>query len=71
MFAILFSVLEKFRERHYKNITEFVCDFRKMLENCFRYNGPDHSISKKGQRMEIVLGAETSTAVTVSGGISC
>ncbi|XP_067654927.1 uncharacterized bromodomain-containing protein 10-like [Haliotis asinina] len=46
---------EKFRQHQYETITEFVADFRLMLENCFRYNGPDHYVSKRGQRLETML----------------
>ncbi|XP_071100239.1 uncharacterized bromodomain-containing protein 10-like [Haliotis cracherodii] len=46
---------EKFRQHRYETITEFVADFRLMLENCFRYNGPDHYVSKRGQRLETML----------------
>ncbi|XP_013420345.1 uncharacterized protein KIAA2026 [Lingula anatina] len=46
---------EKFDNREYNTITEFVADFRLMLENCFRYNGPDHPISKKGTKLETIL----------------
>ena len=46
---------EKFLSQEYSSITEFVSDFRLMLENCYRYNGPDHPISKKAQRLETML----------------
>ncbi|XP_041367368.1 uncharacterized protein KIAA2026-like [Gigantopelta aegis] len=46
---------EKFDLRQYDTITEFVADFRQMLENCFRYNGPDHYVSKRAQRLETML----------------
>ncbi|ESO97839.1 hypothetical protein LOTGIDRAFT_152942 [Lottia gigantea] len=46
---------EKFVDGLYENITQFVTDFRVMLENCYRYNGPDHFISKRGQRLEMML----------------
>ncbi|ELU05585.1 hypothetical protein CAPTEDRAFT_222182 [Capitella teleta] len=46
---------EKFDARQYETITEFVADFRLMLENCYRFNGPDHSISKKAQKLETIL----------------
>ena len=48
-------VWEKFRDHEYKSITEFVADFRTMLENSFRFHGPDHIISKRGQRLETKL----------------
>jgi len=39
----------------YKTITEFVVDMRLLLENCYRFNGPDHSVSRKAQRIETLL----------------
>ncbi|KAM6902830.1 putative bromodomain-containing protein 10 [Xenentodon cancila] len=46
---------EKFINKEYETITEFVADFRLMLENCYRYHGVDHWISKQGQKLEIML----------------
>uniref|UniRef100_A0A3Q1J8N6 Bromo domain-containing protein n=1 Tax=Anabas testudineus TaxID=64144 RepID=A0A3Q1J8N6_ANATE len=46
---------EKFTNQEYKTITEFVADFRLMLENCYRYHGVDHWISKQAQKLEIML----------------
>ncbi|XP_061590076.1 uncharacterized protein KIAA2026 [Cololabis saira] len=46
---------EKFMNKEYETITEFVADFRLMLENCYRYHGVDHWISKQGQKLEIML----------------
>nr|XP_023687681.1 uncharacterized protein KIAA2026 homolog isoform X2 [Paramormyrops kingsleyae] len=46
---------EKFLNREYESITEFVADFRLMLENCYRYHGVDHWISKQAQKLEIML----------------
>lgn len=46
---------EKFVGREYETITEFVADFRLMLENCYRYHGVDHWISKQAQKLEIML----------------
>lgn len=49
------TIEEKFINKQYKTITEFVADFRLMLENCYRYYGVDHWISKQGQKLEIML----------------
>ncbi|XP_044029888.1 uncharacterized protein KIAA2026 isoform X3 [Siniperca chuatsi] len=46
---------EKFIKQEYETITEFVADFRLMLENCYRYHGVDHWISKQAQKLEIML----------------
>ncbi|KAM9794410.1 putative bromodomain-containing protein 10 isoform 1-T2 [Syngnathus typhle] len=46
---------EKFINLEYHSITEFVADFRLMLENCYRYHGVDHWLSKQGQKLEIML----------------
>ncbi|CAG0880466.1 unnamed protein product [Cyprideis torosa] len=36
----------------YKSITEVVRDLRLMLENCYRYNGPQASVSLKAQKLD-------------------
>ena len=46
---------EKFLGREYETITEFVADFRLMLENCYRHHGVDHWVSKQAQKLEIML----------------
>ncbi|KAM7368977.1 hypothetical protein PAMP_013277 [Pampus punctatissimus] len=46
---------ERFVNQEYESITEFVADFRLMLENCYRYHGVDHWISKQAQKLEIML----------------
>lgn len=46
---------EKFMNQEYNTITEFVADFRLMLENCYRCHGVDHWISKQAQKLEIML----------------
>lgn len=46
---------ERFISQEYETITEFVADFRLMLENCYRYHGVDHWISKQAQKLEIML----------------
>lgn len=51
----LWRIKEKFVSQEYENITEFVADFRLMLENCYRHHGVDHWISKQAQKLEIML----------------
>uniref|UniRef100_A0A3P9IZ77 Bromo domain-containing protein n=1 Tax=Oryzias latipes TaxID=8090 RepID=A0A3P9IZ77_ORYLA len=48
-------IKEKFINKEYETITEFVADFRLILENCYRCHGVDHWISKQGQKLEIML----------------
>lgn len=48
-------IKEKFINKEYETITEFVGDFRQILENCYRCHGVDHWISKQGQKLEIML----------------
>ncbi|TSK72064.1 hypothetical protein Baya_3048 [Bagarius yarrelli] len=49
------KIEHKFNKREYESITDFVADFRQMLENCYRYHGIDHWISKQAQKLEIML----------------
>uniref|UniRef100_A0A3B4CAJ5 Bromo domain-containing protein n=1 Tax=Pygocentrus nattereri TaxID=42514 RepID=A0A3B4CAJ5_PYGNA len=54
--AVSFNRIDgKFVNREYESITEFVADFRLMLENCYRFHGVDHWISKQAQKLEIIL----------------
>uniref|UniRef100_A0A671RWA2 Bromo domain-containing protein n=1 Tax=Sinocyclocheilus anshuiensis TaxID=1608454 RepID=A0A671RWA2_9TELE len=46
---------DKFVNHEYESITAFVSDFRLMLENCYRFHGVDHWISKQAQKLEIIL----------------
>ncbi|KAK0473198.1 hypothetical protein IW261DRAFT_1423737 [Armillaria novae-zelandiae] len=39
----------------YSNPDEFVADVRLVFENCFKFNGPDHTISAMGRRVEEVF----------------
>lgn len=45
-------IKENFKENRYKSISEFVSDMRLMFENCYRYNGPNHPVTKKALRFE-------------------
>lgn len=49
------KIKEKFVNQEFETITEFVADFRLMLENCYRYHGVDHWISKQAQKLETIL----------------
>lgn len=51
----LLKMEEKFSSGQYRGITEFVADFRSMLETCYRLHGVDHWISKQGQKLEMLL----------------
>ncbi|XP_041104489.1 uncharacterized protein KIAA2026-like [Polyodon spathula] len=46
---------QKFVNGEYETITDFVGDFRLMLENCYRYHGVDHWLSKQAQKLEMML----------------
>lgn len=48
-------ISEKFVSRQYSSITDFVADFRLMLENCYRCHGVDHWISRQAQKVEMIL----------------
>ena len=45
-------VEEKFEDVEYTSITEFVADVRQIFENCYRYNGLKHMVSRQAQMME-------------------
>lgn len=46
---------DKFNKYEYESITEVIADIRLILENCYRYNGSDHWVSKLGHKMEKIL----------------
>lgn len=57
LFTVLFfifrhTVKKKFYDSSYTNIAEVISDIRLMIENCYRYNGSKHWISKLGQKLE-------------------
>ena len=45
-------IKENFKESRYGSISGFVSDMRLMFENCYRYNGPNHPVTKKALRFE-------------------
>ncbi len=49
------TVQFKFVDGEYKSITEFVADVRVLLENCYRYNGMKHWVSKQAQTLESTM----------------
>ncbi|XP_006115209.2 putative bromodomain-containing protein 10 [Pelodiscus sinensis] len=51
----LLKMEEKFANGQYVGITDFVADFRLMLETCYRLNGVDHWLSKQAQKLEMML----------------
>lgn len=51
----LTDMQDKFENFKYSTITEFVKDFRNMLENYLRYFGPDDVVAKKAQKFDIMM----------------
>ncbi|XP_074388352.1 putative bromodomain-containing protein 10 isoform X3 [Zonotrichia albicollis] len=51
----LLKMEEKFSTGQYTGIADFVCDFRLMLETCYRLHGVDHWLSKQAQKLEMML----------------
>uniref|UniRef100_H0Z3H4 Bromodomain containing 10 n=1 Tax=Taeniopygia guttata TaxID=59729 RepID=H0Z3H4_TAEGU len=51
----LLKMEEKFSNGQYTGIADFVCDFRLMLETCYRLHGVDHWLSKQAQKLEMML----------------
>ncbi|XP_066036947.1 uncharacterized bromodomain-containing protein 10 [Chamaea fasciata] len=51
----LLKMEEKFSSGQYAGIADFVCDFRLMLETCYRLHGVDHWLSKQAQKLEMML----------------
>lgn len=49
------QIENKFKNYLYKSITEIISDMRLILENCYRYNGSDHWVSKLAQKLENIL----------------
>nr|XP_009667572.1 PREDICTED: uncharacterized protein KIAA2026 homolog [Struthio camelus australis] len=51
----LLKMEEKFSSGQYTGITDFVADFRLMLETCYRLHGVDHWLSQQAQKLEMML----------------
>nr|XP_056722665.1 uncharacterized protein KIAA2026-like isoform X1 [Euleptes europaea] len=51
----LLKMEEKFSIGQYAGISDFVSDFRLMLETCYRLRGVDHWLSKQAQKLEMML----------------
>ncbi|XP_074923469.1 putative bromodomain-containing protein 10 isoform X3 [Chelonoidis abingdonii] len=51
----LLKMEEKFSSGQYAGITDFVADFRLMLETCYRLHGVDHWLSRQAQKLEMML----------------
>ncbi|KAA3673793.1 uncharacterized protein DEA37_0010170 [Paragonimus westermani] len=49
------KMIEKFSDGTYQNIREFVCDFRLMLLNCYRYNGVSSRIGRSAEKLELLF----------------
>lgn len=45
-------IKEKLKKNEYAQLSDFVADMRLVLENCYRYNGPNHPVTKKALRLE-------------------
>ena len=45
-------IKDKFKAGQYDTIGQFAADLRQILVNCYRYNGPNHPVTKKGLRLE-------------------
>ncbi|CAH8591545.1 unnamed protein product [Heterobilharzia americana] len=46
---------EKFCNRIYRSIREFVCDFRLMLLNCYRYNEISSRVGRCAEKLELLF----------------
>ncbi|KAG5447837.1 hypothetical protein CSKR_102290 [Clonorchis sinensis] len=73
------KMAEKFANGVYQNIREFVCDFRLMLLNCYRYNGVSSRMGRCAEKLELLfeqklqlmpqeIRSKTSIQATLGGG---
>ncbi|CAG0889296.1 unnamed protein product [Darwinula stevensoni] len=46
------KIKEKLDKQEYETLADIIKDLRLMFENCYRYNGSGHSVSKKALRLE-------------------
>lgn len=55
LFHYAFAVESRFNKYDYQSITAIVSDMRLILENCYRYNGSGHWISKLAHKLEKII----------------
>ncbi|KAL5106746.1 Bromodomain-containing factor 1 [Taenia crassiceps] len=49
------KILEKLDQNKYPGLREFVCDFRLILVNCFRYNGVSSRMGRIAEKLETLF----------------
>ena len=49
------SVRDKLLQQEYDSPTAVFADLRLMLRNCYRYNGPQHSVTRRALRLEHIM----------------
>jgi hypothetical protein len=48
----LTTIRQKLTDKRYNTLSEFVADFELIINNCARFNGPEHSITQLGMKMQ-------------------
>ncbi|KAK5467357.1 transcription initiation at TATA-containing promoter protein [Exophiala xenobiotica] len=48
----LTTIRQKLTDKRYNTLSEFVADFDRIINNCARFNGPEHSITQLGMKMQ-------------------
>ena len=60
------AVDNKFKAGHYDTVDAFQADFKRMINNCYAFNGKDHVVSALGRRLETSFGRELKIARKVA-----
>ncbi len=47
------TIDRKLKDKRYTMLSEFVADFDLIVDNCARFNGPEHSITQIGRKMQM------------------